>query len=163
MRALGLVGEGEIGVRLNGGTAQLREGDPIKLEVRAPAFPITLRIDYFSLDGQVLHLKPQSGEPAPKLAAGSTRLFGNPAMGEVWNAGGAPFGTEAITLTGTPAPLDLGETRPTVELAADYLRDLKLALGRAGNLSAEPNLVGIVLVKTSSRRSASERIGNTKQ
>jgi hypothetical protein len=154
MRAMGLIGDGEIGLRLNDGAAQLREGDPIKLEVRAPAFSINLRIDYFSLDGQVLHLKPQSGEPAPKLAAGSTRLFGNPAVGEVWSAGGAPFGTEVITVIGTPAALDLGEARPTVELAANYLRDLKLALGRAGNLSGIPNLVAILLVKTASRRSS---------
>ena len=153
MRAMGLIGEGEIGLRLNGGSAQLREGDPIKLEIRAPAFPIDLRIDYFSLDGRVLHLKPQSGEPAAKLAAGSTRLFGNPAMGEVWNAGGAPFGTEVITVIATPAPLDLGEARPTVELAADYLRDLKLALSRAGNPSSTPNAMAILLVKTGPRRS----------
>ena len=52
MRAVGLIAEGGIGLRLEGGSAQLREGDPIKLEVRAPAFPVNLRIDYFSLDGQ---------------------------------------------------------------------------------------------------------------
>jgi hypothetical protein len=153
VRAMGLIGDGEIGLRLNGGAAQLREGDPIKLEVRAPAFSINVRIDYFSLDGQVLHLKPQSGELAPKLAAGSTRLFGNHAVGEIWNAGGAPFGTELITVIGTTAALDLGETRPAVELAADYLRDLKIALGRVGNLSGMPNLVAILLVKTAPRRS----------
>jgi hypothetical protein len=154
MHAVGLIAEGEIGLRLEGGSAQLREGDPIKLEVRAPAFPVNLRIDYFSLDGQVLHLRPQSGEPPPKLAAGSSRLFGNPAMGEVWSAGGAPFGTEVITVIATPAPLELGEARPTVELAADYLRDLKLALGHAENLSTTPNLVGILLVKTGPRKSS---------
>jgi hypothetical protein len=54
----------------------------------------------------------------------------------------------------TSAALDLGEARPTVELAANYLRDLKLALGRAGNLSGIPNLVAILLVKTASRRSS---------
>src|SRR5262249_9759057 len=59
MRRAGLIGIGALGLRLNDGTLQLREGDPIKLEVRAPTFPINLRIDYFSLDGQVLHLKPQ--------------------------------------------------------------------------------------------------------
>jgi hypothetical protein len=75
-------------------------------------------------------------------------------MGEVWNAGGAPFGAEVITIVGTPAPLDLGEARPTVELAADYLRDLKLALGHAGNLPVSPNLVGILLVNTGPRRSS---------
>ena len=99
-------------------------------------------------------MKPQRGEPPPELAAGSTHLFGNPAMSEVWNAGGAPFGTEVIAVIGTPARLDLGEARPTVELAADYLRDVRLALSRTGNPSGTPNLVAILLVKTGPRRSS---------
>jgi hypothetical protein len=91
MRGMGLTGEGEIGLRLNGGTAQLREGDPIKLEVRAPAFSINLRIDYFSLDGQVLHLEPQGGEPAPKLATGKYPPVRQPCHGRGLECRRRPF------------------------------------------------------------------------
>jgi hypothetical protein len=149
MRASGLIGEAGLSLRLNNGSLQLRQGDPIRLEVRGPPYAINLRIDYFSLDGQVLHLKPEGGEPPPKLAAGATRLFGNSANGETWNAGGAPFGTELITVTATPEPLDLGASRSSVEPAADYLRDLRRALGRISVPSGRPNLLAMLLVKTS--------------
>ena len=149
MRASGLVGEAGLSLRLNSGSLRLREGNPIRLEVRGPPYASNLRIDYFSLDGQVAHLKPEAGEPPPKLAAGATRLFWNSANGETWSAGGAPFGTELITVTATPEPLDLGSSRSTVEPAAEYLRDLRGALGRIGAPSGRPSAVAMLLIKTS--------------
>lgn len=149
MRVAGLIGEGGLSLRLNSGSSQLREGDPMRIEVRGPAYATNLRIDYFSLDGQVAHMKPEGGEPAPKLAAGTTHLFGNPANGELWNAGGAPFGTELITVIATPVPLDLGASRPKVEPASGYLRDLNRALGRISVPSGQPNVLATLLVRTS--------------
>jgi tetratricopeptide (TPR) repeat protein len=149
MRVAGLIGEGGLRLRLNNGSSQLRQGDPMRLEVQGPAYAINLRIDYFSLDGQVAHLKPEGGEPAPKLAAGTTHMFGNPANGEVWNAGGAPFGTELITVIATPVPLDLGASRPKIEPASGYLRDLNRALGRISVPSGQPNVLATLLVRTS--------------
>jgi Sel1 repeat len=157
LNVLGLAGnlaEGSLGLRLNNGVSQLREGDPIKLEVRGPAYAIDLRIDYFSLDGQVLHLTPAGAEAMPRLAARATRLFGNTATGEVWRAGGAPFGTELIAAIGAPAPLDLGGSRPQVESADGYLRDLKRALERSNRSTDRPNVIATVLVTTSAAATA---------
>lgn len=148
MQLAGLTAEGGLRLRLDNGGTRLREGDPIRIEVHAPAYPVNLRIDYFALDGRVLHLTPGSDEPPPQLAAGTTRLFGNPANGEDWRAGGAPFGAELIAATATATPLDLG-SRPRVEPAADYLRALKAALDRAGAGADTPNRVALLLVKTS--------------
>jgi hypothetical protein len=151
LNALGLAGvlaEGSLGLRLNNGTSQLREGDPIKLEVKGPAYPIDLRIDYFSVDGQVLHLTSAGAEPIPRIAARETRLFGSAANGQIWKAGGAPFGTELISAIGTPTPLDLGGSRPQVEPAENYLRDLKGALGRSDPGPGHPAVVATVLVTT---------------
>jgi len=144
----GLLAEGSLALRLNNGTLRLREGDPIKLEVKAPAYPIDLRIDYFSVDGQVLHLTSAGGEPIPRIAARETRLFGSAANGQIWKAGGAPFGTELISVIGTPTPLDLGGSRPQVEPAEDYLRDLKGALGRRDPGPGHPAVIATVLVTT---------------
>jgi hypothetical protein len=149
MRAAGLIGDGGLRMRLNNGSSQLRQGDPMRLEIQGPAYATNLRIDYFSLDGQVAHMKPEGGEPAPKLAAGTTHLFGNPANGELWNAGGAPFGTELITVIATSVPLDLGASRPKVELATGYLRDLNRTLGRISVPSGQPNVIATLLVRTS--------------
>jgi hypothetical protein len=147
MRNAGLVGEGGLGLRLNNGSLQLRQGDPIKLEVRGPAYPSNLRIDYFTVDGQVLHLTPDAGQPAPKLAPGTTRLFANSANGQVWYAGGGPFGTELICVIATAWPVDLG-SRSQVEQAADYLRDLRRALSQTNAPSGQPNVLATLLVKT---------------
>jgi Sel1 repeat-containing protein len=140
-----------LGLRLDNGSNRLREGDPIDLEVHAPDYPVDLRIDYFSLDGRVLHLKPGGGELAPELAAGKTHLFGDPANGEDWRAGGAPFGTELIAVVATPTPLALG-VRPRVEEAVPYLRDLKRAFDRIDAGSGAPGLVATLLVETSGRQ-----------
>jgi hypothetical protein len=148
MLASGLVAEGALSIRLNSGVPLLHEGDPMRIEVRSPPYPVTLRIDYFSLGGEVLHLWPTGNEPAPRLGPAVARVFGDPSEGKVVKAGGAPFGTELITIIATPLPIQLG-ARPAVERAADYLRDLKQVLGR-GNHSAEtPNLMAELMVKTS--------------
>jgi hypothetical protein len=90
---------------------------------------------------------PDAGQPAPKLAAGTTRVFANSANGQVWYAGGAPFGTELICVIATALPVDLG-SRSQVEQAADYLRDLRRALSQTNAASGQPNVLATLLVKT---------------
>jgi hypothetical protein len=143
-------GKGGLELRLADSTNRLREGDQIALQVRAPAYPVALRIDYFSLDGRVLHLKPGGVAPPPRLMAGALGHFGDPAHGENWLAGGAPFGTEMIAAVATPAALALGD-RPRIEEAAPYLRDLERAFARLGHGGGEPGLVATLLVTTSAR------------
>jgi hypothetical protein len=151
IRLTGLAGENGIAARLAGGRAELREGDPIRVEVRGPAYPVSLRIDYFTLDGQVLHLWPNSQDLRVELGARETRVFGNGVNGKTWNAGGAPFGTEMIAAIATPHPLDLGGPRREVEPAADYLRDLERALQRETALPGTSNSFAMVLVRTRGR------------
>jgi len=147
MRLAGLISDGNLGLRLNNTTALLHEGDPMRIEIRSPGYAVYLRIDYFSIGGEVLHLWPTDDELPPRIAAGATQVFGDPASGKVVKAGGAPFGTELISAIGTPSPLELGARRP-VEKAADYLRDLKAALGRTSPSPGTPNVAAELLVKT---------------
>jgi hypothetical protein len=150
MHAAGLLVEDNLGLQLAGGAPQLRQGDLIKVQVRAPAYLINLRIDYFSLGGQVLHLWPNSDETVASLGAGTIHVYGEPGAHKVWAAGGAPFGTELITVIATPIPLDLGAARRPIEQADDYLRDLRAALMRAKPpTAATPNIVASLLVHTS--------------
>lgn len=149
LRRDGLVTEGELSARLVGGDG-LREGDPIKIEVHAPAWAVSLRIDYFSLDGQVQHLWPNDEESEAKLTTGAARTFGDGTRGKVWKAGGAPFGTESIAVIATPQPLNLGSARPAVENGANYLRDAAAALAKSKAVD-EPNLLATILVTTHAR------------
>jgi hypothetical protein len=146
----GAAGGHELVLRLDEGDNRLREGDPIDLEVRGPEYPVYLYIDYFSLDGRVLHLKPDRGEPPPRLTAGAARRFGDPANGDDWHAGGAPFGIELIAVVATPFRLNLGH-RPQVEEASQYLGDLAQAFERLDRNSATPALIGTLRVETSGR------------
>lgn len=147
MRTAGLISEAGLGFRLGNGTTQLHEGDPMMLEVRSPAYEVNLRIDYFSIGGEVLHLWPTGDEPTPRMAAETMRVFGDAANGKVIRAGGPPFGTELITLLATRAPVELG-SRPPVERASDYLRELKRALARISPVAGKPNAFAELLVKT---------------
>ena len=149
IRAAGLVADGNLALHLKNNGTTLRQGDPIELSVQAPAYPVHLRIDYFSLDGQVLHLAPSNGEPAPQLAAKSTRVFGRSNNRKDWIAGGAPFGTELIAVIATSSPINAGAARSDSEPATKYLQDLRAALGHATAGSAARNVLGTLLVHTS--------------
>jgi hypothetical protein len=149
MHAAGLVTETGLTLRLTNGGTRLRQGELIELAIQAPPHAVQLRIDYFSLDGQVLHLAPSTELPAAQLSAGTTGVFGRNGRGRDWIAGGAPFGTEVIAAFATPTALSLGVPRPPAEKALDYLRDLKRALGRANPGSATSNAMALLLVRTS--------------
>jgi len=144
-RTASLVAE-DLQARFTGLGATLKEGDPISIEITAGDYPVDLRIDYFSLDGQVLHMLPNEKMPSVRLGAGSRRIFGS-GGGEDWRAGGAPFGTEMILVVATPQPLDLGK-RPSVEDAAIYLSALEKGLRQRGASAAKPNLLKTMLVET---------------
>jgi len=152
IRRAGLLTDGSLTVRLANGTGapQLQEGDLIRLEVRGPAYPVSLRIDYYSLDGRVQHLWPNDEEPGPKIAPGVIRVFGGATNGKTWKAGGAPFGVEQISVIATPQPLELHDPRPTVEQSLDYLRDLRRALA-AVKVPDKPNIFTSLLVTTHGR------------
>ena len=151
LRLTGLASEGGVELQLANGGVEIRENDPIELQVHGPSYAADLRIDYFSLDGRVLHLWPNKQEPTAKLAAGKTRVFGEAASGKTWRAGGAPFGTEIISVIATAGPIDLGPSRPDVENAADYLRDLRRALDRTGRAFGAHRSMATLLVKTRGR------------
>jgi hypothetical protein len=128
----------------------LREGDPINIEVKAGNYSVNVRIDYFSLDGRVLHMVPNEKSSKVNLAAGTTKIFGPEGSGENWRAGGPPFGTEVILVLATPQPLELGG-RPDVESAAGYLSSLEKALHNSAATERQPNLLGTMLVQTEAK------------
>jgi class 3 adenylate cyclase len=138
---------GALVARAEGSSSLFREGDPIALAVSGSAVPLHLRIDYFTLDGQVLHMWPSRREPNVALAARRERVFGK--SGEI-AVGGAPFGVEFVGVVGTAQPLDLGHARPVVERATDYLKDFRAALRRQHGTAA-PAAFATLLVHTAPR------------
>jgi hypothetical protein len=134
-------------------SATLHTGDPIAVEVKSlSAYPMNLRIDYFTLTGDVLHMWPNADFPTAALAAGEARKFLNSGPGnKVWQVGGAPFGTEYITVIATAQPLGGDTTAHAVEPATEYLRELKEALQHPAAPAGQPNFVATVFVHTAGK------------
>jgi len=135
------------------GDKVLTEGQPIQVEIQSQVeFPVILRVDYFTLDDQVLHMWPNQFTPTTQVAAGETRRFLHrkpEGADRDWLVGSAPFGTELIVAVATPRPLNLGN-RPPSEAATAYLRDLTAAL-RQARATGQQTLVATTYIHTAPR------------
>ncbi|MEI8394522.1 MAG: serine/threonine-protein kinase [Rhodospirillaceae bacterium] len=110
--------------------ATLIDGEKLIVTVEAPQFIPFLQIDYFTLDGQVLHLLPNPLERDGRLPPSGRRTVGDPANnGRFWVVG-APFGVELIIVIASNQPL-FARPHPEVEVAGKYLTDLAAALDKA--------------------------------
>ncbi|WP_449234046.1 DUF4384 domain-containing protein [Azospirillum doebereinerae] len=127
------------------GPGQLHGGDPLVLDLLAPAAPVHLRIDYFTVDGNVVHLLPNPLEPGSQLGAAASRSLGErSAGGRFWSVG-PPFGRELVVALATPSPL-FATARPELEPAAVYLADLKRVLAAAA--PGAPPLAAALFIAT---------------
>ena len=106
---------------------QLHAGDPLILEMRAPARPVRIQADYFTIDGTVIHLLPNPSDSGTALAAGASRRLGDRAEGGRHWTIGPPYGSELLVTIATAEPL-FPTPRPEQEPAADYLAALMEAL-----------------------------------
>ena len=148
----GVAAAGVMDLTLLRGDSVLKQGQPIQLEIKSRAgYPVSTRIDYFTLDGQVLHMWPNRFVSATQIGAGETRQF----LRGTWEApdrnfevGGEPFGTEFIVAIATARPLNLGANRPAVEPAGDYLRDLVNALRASQPVGRPQNLMATTFIHT---------------
>jgi hypothetical protein len=105
--------------------SELTEGDTLMVDVTTPAYQSYMAVDYFVLDGNVVHLLPNSTERETLAPPRYTATVGN--MGN-WGIG-APFGTEMLVLLATPVPL-FDSVRPDSEAGPAYLRALDEQLAR---------------------------------
>jgi len=126
--------------------ALYKNGQNLILDIHAPGFPSYLQVDYFTLEGYVVHLFPNGLEKDNKLAAGGQRRLGDPAAGGRFWTVGQPFGRELIVVTASAKPL-FPAMRPEAEQAAGYLAELRKALDAAGK-GADKAPVSAALVIT---------------
>lgn len=118
-------------IRLNpqsgkGGT-ELVEGDTLMVDVTSPGYQSYVNVDYFVLDGGVVHLLPSPGARenlAPPRYTATIGSLGNWVIAK-------PFGKEMLVLVATPVPLFEG-LRQEIEPGRDYLRALE---GRLAQIS----------------------------
>jgi hypothetical protein len=105
-------------------------------------------VDYFVLDGKVVHLLPNPLERenlAPPHYTATIGSLGNWVIGR-------PFGKEMLVLLATPVP-PFQQLRPPSEPGADYLRALDQQLARIGREHGAASIaVDFLQITTSAKR-----------
>ncbi|SDE16766.1 protein of unknown function [Paraburkholderia lycopersici] len=96
--------------------AQLAQGTPLVVDITTPHYDSYVNVDYFALDGSVVHLVPSNHERDNQAPPGFSATVGGTGDWVV----DKPFGTEMVVLLITPAPLFDG-LRPPAESRAAYL------------------------------------------
>jgi hypothetical protein len=112
--------------RTDGG--ELAQGDPLVVKITTPPYESFVNVDYYSLDGGVVHLVPGPRVQANQAPANYAATIGD--LGE-WIIA-EPFGSELVVVLTTPRPL-FGQLRDEVEPGADYLAALAKELERLGS------------------------------
>ena len=134
-------------LRAKAGNAQLVEGDPLVVSITTPPFEAYVTVDYFVLDGSVLHMVPGPRARANQAPASYSATIGG--MGN-WIMS-KPFGTEMIALVVTPAPL-FDAVRQETEPKAAYLKAMEQRLSQlATKHGREKIAVDLLQVTTRAR------------
>jgi hypothetical protein len=114
---------GETTIRMHDSGTELTEGNSLVIDVTTPGHESYVHVDYYVLDGNVVHLVPsrraKANRAPPRYSATIGTLAG-------WTIA-KPFGAELIVLLTTPVPL-FDEERPEYESRADYLRAVEQRL-----------------------------------
>jgi eukaryotic-like serine/threonine-protein kinase len=113
------------------GAEDLRPGDRLIVDGRAPPFDGYVYVDYYGSRGQVVHLLPTARDRFNLKPLRNHFVLGCPPTGVAVELDKPP-GKRLITMVATSKPL-FPELRPGTEPARDYLRSLTQALGGVGS------------------------------
>jgi hypothetical protein len=101
----------------------------LDIYVRTPDYPAHVYIDYFKPGGTVVHLTPSEHSPDAYYPDPHSTIPISEHDGGLAVPAGPPYGTGMVVTLSASAPLfQPGSMRPREEIAADYLRDLDVAL-----------------------------------
>ncbi|MBB5442745.1 MULTISPECIES: serine/threonine protein kinase [unclassified Paraburkholderia] len=116
----------------------LTENDSLVVDLKAPPFDSFATVDYYQLDGHVVHMVPSRLWPDNQMQSnGGPYTIGSNA-GD-WTVS-KPFGSEMVVLMVTPVLL-FDKLRPESEARADYLRALETRLKQIGGQYGQDHLL----------------------
>jgi serine/threonine protein kinase len=129
-------------------TTRLTEGQPLVVQVTTPPYDSWVNIDYYQLDGSVVHLLPNARSKDNQAPPNYAATVGS---GGDWIVS-KPFGSEMIVLLVTPAAL-FDTIRPDSESRVDYLRAVEKRLGElAGKFGRDKIAADVVQIDTHPRK-----------
>ncbi len=117
--------------------AVFEEGDLIVVDITADRPVRHLYVDYFQIDGTVIHLIPEAVDGPGHIDPGATLRLGDGSTGDfIWRAA-APFGRELLAVFMSDQPL-FDQPRPVDEPTNAYLKRLREAAnGQGGAIVAD--------------------------
>jgi type IV/VI secretion system ImpK/VasF family protein len=133
----------------SGHSDRFTEGERVMAKLVQPNYDGYLYVDYYTVDGTVIHLYPNKREPESGRLIRSTEEFN---VGEKNVQGwivGPPFGQELITAISSPTPLYDAE-RPEYEPASTYLPKLREMLDT--NRANEQLVANYLFLQTEPKR-----------
>ena len=116
-------------------TSDFAAGEPLIVKVTTPPFSSYINVDYYTLDGNVVHMLPSKRAKANQAPANYTALLGDL---DQWVVS-EPFGTELVVLLTTPESL-FPALRKEYESASEYLVALKDQLSRIDDESKSDSI-----------------------
>lgn len=131
-------------IQVRGKNNELTEGDPLVVDITTPPRESYVNVDYFSLDGGVVHMLPGPRASNNQAPANYKATIGD--LGE-WTIA-KPFGTELVTVIMTPRPL-FDNARDEYEKNSDYLAAVRKQLERISKESGKGSVaVDFVMINT---------------
>jgi serine/threonine protein kinase len=103
-------------------------GEPLTVDIRGPSFDGYIYVDYFDVEGEVLHLFPNNQDKINFEPARAHVILGRSPFARCWILGGST-GEQLITLIASSEPLFLDQ-RAEVENARVYLPTLAQAVDK---------------------------------
>ena len=125
--------------------ARLQGGDPLVVDITTPGYDSWVYVDYYAMDGSVVHLVPSPRARAHQAPPSYSATIGS--MGN-WVIA-PPFGTELVVLLISPEKL-FNDLRPEAEDGAGYVRDLEKRLGEVAK-KAGPGRIAADFVQITTR------------
>jgi serine/threonine protein kinase len=137
-------GHKSLTIQTKGKANELIEGESLVVQIKTPAYESYVNVDYYSLDGGVVHMIPgpraRNNQAPPNYAA----TIGD--LGE-WTVS-EPFGEEMVAVLMTPEPL-FDELREEYENKAEYLAAVRQQLERIANKSGKDKITAdFVMINT---------------
>jgi hypothetical protein len=129
---------------------EFKENENLIIKFKSPVRSSYVYVDYFSLDGGVLHMLPDPNFPNTAVPANHSQSLGDDASAGQWRIG-PPFGVELIIALATSEPL-FSTPRPETEQAADYRAVLRKNLKRLVRKEGSLAVASFVFLRTSAER-----------
>ena len=147
------VDQSSLTIQTTGEANELTEGESLIVNIKTPPYQSYVNVDYYSLDGGVVHMLPGPRARANQAPPNYAATIGD--LGE-WTVA-APFGEEMIAVLMTPEPL-FEQLRDEYEDNTEYLAALKQQLDRIAKKSGKDKITADFVVINTKPKSLMEKL-----